>query len=125
MWNAFQDYIDHCLKTKIQVIVQGGKNAGEIKPFHSKIPHFLEFWCIWCGHSRSTWTETYLNDKNFSETCKKIQDSIYAIKKTSIINGIGNTPGLMHDLKVNHGENEKMQAEISIPGVTINLIPKK
>lgn len=99
-WNK---YIFHCKEYMVEVAT----NAGVRKVKKPRIPTIGGF-MIWLDIDNSTW-ENYRKAEGYEEyfrTIKTIDDLVLNGKLDSLINGDGNTTGIIFDLKANYGINE-------------------
>jgi hypothetical protein len=116
-WNV---YISYCQDFKIEHPVNSGKILQVSKP---RIPTIGEF-CERAGIKYRTW-KNYQENKGSSnpaiakieypeelvETIAFIMDVIEGRKVAGLINGEGNTQGLIFDLKANYGYSDKQTIE--------------
>ena len=114
-WN---EYIDYCKKFTITLLNNKGGTTEVPKP---RIPTLGEFISEWLDIHSSTW-DLYKEREDFIGTIKKIEDVVKNKKIASLVNGEGNTTGLIFDLKVNYGMNEKTIIDANITSLPVNLI---
>ena len=114
-WN---EYIDYCKNFTITLLNNKGGTTEVPKP---RIPTLGEFISEWLDIHSSTW-DLYKEREDFIGTIKKIEDVVKNKKIASLVNGEGNTTGLIFDLKVNYGMNEKTIIDANITSLPVNLI---
>lgn len=85
------------------------KNGTAITKKQPKIPTIKDFWCVHLGQPWALW-QNYLNQKNTEKICHIIRDTLEGIVLDALINGEGNSTGLIFDLKANYGYTEKQLA---------------
>lgn len=114
-WN---EYIQYCKDFTITLLNNKGGVTEVPKP---RIPTLGEFISEWLDSHTATW-DLYRDREEFIETIKKIEDIVKSKKVASLVNGEGNTTGLIFDLKVNYGMNEKTVIDANITGLPVNII---
>ncbi|HWB26167.1 MAG TPA: terminase small subunit, partial [Chitinophagaceae bacterium] len=85
-----------------------------------KIIYSLEGFCLFLDLSEDD-LKKYENNKNYRAVFKKIRYQVMCRKMEALVNGEGNTRGLIFDLKVNHGIDPKQVREETDWKVTLNL----
>lgn len=116
-WN---EYLSYCQNFKISMLNTKGGITDVPKP---RIPTVGGF----CNYIKLTTEalENYEHTEGYEEffgTVKEIKDFIKGYKVDSLVNGEGNTTGLIFDLKVNYGMNEKTVIDANITGLPVNII---
>lgn len=114
-WNQ---YINYCKDYSVTLLNNKGGTTDVPKP---RIPTLGEFISEWLDTHTSTW-DLYRDREEFMETIKKIEDVVKSKKVASLINGEGNTTGLIFDLKVNYGMNERTIIDANITSLPVNII---
>lgn len=99
----FGQYLDSCKNHTIEV---SDKNGNAITKKQPKIPTIKDFWCVHMGLAWDDWQQ-YLQQKTTTKTCQTIQDTLEGIVLDALINGEGNSTGLIFDLKANYGYTDK------------------
>lgn len=106
-WN---NYIAYCEKYTVEHPTGSGKVVSVLKP---RIPTIGEFVSI-LGTSYTQW-QRYTSDnesyKEFKETVDFINHVIESKKVAALVNGEGNTTGLIFDLKANYKWSDKQTIE--------------
>ena len=114
---AFDEYMAHCANYTRTMMSNSGKLVDVPNP---RVPTVGEF-CRFIGMHRTTLYE-YNQRNEFSDTIKRIEIEIHDAKQIALLNGEGNTTGIIFDLKCTHGWNDKTtiehEGEIT---VTMNL----
>jgi hypothetical protein len=114
---AFDEYMEHCATFTKSVLSNSGKLVDVPTP---RVPTVGEF-CRFIKMERHTLDEYALRE-GFSATIKSIHAQIHDAKQIALLNGEGNTTGIIFDLKCNHGWKDKTtiehEGEIT---VTMNL----
>lgn len=114
---AFDEYMAHCAAFTKSVLSNSGKLVDVPTP---RVPTVGEF-CRFIKMERHTLDEYALRE-GFSATIKSIHAQIHDAKQIALLNGEGNTTGIIFDLKCNHGWKDKTtiehEGEIT---VTMNL----
>jgi hypothetical protein len=114
---AFDEYMAHCATFTKSVLSNSGKLVDVPTP---RVPTVGEF-CRFIKMERHTLDEYALRE-GFSATIKSIHAQIHDAKQIALLNGEGNTTGIIFDLKCNHGWKDKTtiehEGEIT---VTMNL----
>ena len=105
-WNK---YIDYCSKFKVEHPTGSGKVVEVRKPRVPTIGEFIERLDI-CYYTWEKFT-TEESHKEFKETVSKINEIIQNRKVSALLNGEGNTTGLIFDLKANYGWKDKQTVE--------------
>lgn len=95
----FATYLEKCKTNKVQSTNSKGEDITKIEP---KIPTIKDFWCIHLGKDWAKWQKALVS-KRLGRTCKIIKDQLEAKVLDSLINGEGNSTGLIFDLKANYG----------------------
>ena len=116
-WN---DYLSYCQNFTVSLLNNKGGVTEVPKP---RIPTVGGF-CNYIGITSDT-LENYEHTEGYEEyfgTVKSIKDFIKGYKVDSLVNGEGNTTGLIFDLKVNYGMNEKTIIDANITSLPVNLI---
>ena len=103
---AFDEYIGHCKSYTKPVLSNSGKLVDVPTP---RVPTVGEF-CQFMKMERHTLDE-YGARPEFSATIKNIHAQIHDAKQIALLNGEGNTTGLIFDLKCNHGWKDKINIE--------------
>ncbi|HWB27758.1 MAG TPA: terminase small subunit [Chitinophagaceae bacterium] len=85
-----------------------------------KIIYSLEGFCLFWDLSEDD-LKKYEGNKNYRAVFKKIRYQVMCRKMEALVNGEGNTRGLIFDLKVNHGIDPKQVREETDWKVTLNL----
>jgi hypothetical protein len=117
MWDAFEFYIELCADHKTAQL----SNKGEVIYVPTpRVPTLGKF-CTILKIDTDTWGH-YKEREEFCGTIKKIEKIILSAKHDALVNGEGNTTGLIFDLKCNEGWKDKQiiehEGEIT---VTLNL----
>jgi hypothetical protein len=114
---AFDEYMEHCATFTKSLLSNSGKLVDVPTP---RVPTVGEF-CRFIKMERHTLDEYALRE-GFSATIKSIHAQIHDAKQIALLNGEGNTTGIIFDLKCNHGWKDKTtiehEGEIT---VTMNL----
>lgn len=97
--DEFAAYLENCDNNIVKSNTAKGGNTTKIEP---KIPTLKDFWCVHLGKEWSTWQKA-LASKRLGKTCKTIKNQLEAKLLDSLINGEGNSTGLIFDLKSNYG----------------------
>lgn len=73
--------------------------------------------------SRQAWSEYKARDE-YKEVCDYIDEFVYARKEDAMLNGDGNTSGLIFDMKVNYGWKEKtyFEGELTVTEVKPEVV---
>jgi hypothetical protein len=103
---AFKDYIDGCDNATKEVL----NNKGGLTTVPNPIIPTLGDFCYRLGITTETlrvWEER----DGFSATVKNIKETILSRKEFHLLQGNGNTTGLIFDLKCNHGWKDKINIE--------------
>ena len=103
---AFDEYIAHCKAYTKPVLSNSGKLVNVPTP---RVPTVGEF-CRFMQMDRNTLDE-YNTRPEFSRTIKNIHEAIHDAKQIALLNGEGNTTGIIFDLKCNHGWKDKQTIE--------------
>jgi hypothetical protein len=103
---AFDEYIGHCKAFTKPVLSNSGKLVDVPTP---RVPTVGEF-CRFMHMDRNTLDE-YNTRPEFSRTIKSIHEAIHDAKQIALLNGEGNTTGIIFDLKCNHGWKDKQTIE--------------
>ncbi|HWB27159.1 MAG TPA: terminase small subunit [Chitinophagaceae bacterium] len=85
-----------------------------------KIIYTLEGFCLFAGIGEDD-LEKFEKNKNYRVIFKNIRYMVMCRKMHALVNGEGNTRGLIFDLKVNHGIDPKQAREETGWKVTLNL----
>ncbi|HWB27388.1 MAG TPA: terminase small subunit [Chitinophagaceae bacterium] len=85
-----------------------------------KIIYTLEGFCLFTGMGEDD-LQKYENNKNYRALFKNIRYWVMCRKMHALVNGEGNTRGLVYDLKVNHGIDPKQARQEQDWQVTLNL----
>ncbi|HWB25029.1 MAG TPA: terminase small subunit [Chitinophagaceae bacterium] len=85
-----------------------------------KIIYTLEGFCLFMGMGEDD-LQKYENNKNYRALFKNIRYWVMCRKMHALVNGEGNTRGLVYDLKVNHGIDPKQVRQEQDWQVTLNL----
>lgn len=101
--SEFESYLDKCRENTIEVSDKTGKVNTIRQP---KIPTIKDFWCVHLGKAWADW-QTALEQKTTAKTCQTIRDRLEGIVLDALINGEGNSTGLIFDLKANYGYTDK------------------
>jgi hypothetical protein len=120
---GFEKYISYCSS----FCVDHPTNSGMILKVHKpRVPNkqgFMNYLKI----TLQTWLNYGREDayKEYHDLIRDINDFFFNAKVDAVINGDGNTTGLIFDLKVHHGLNEKQVIENNsiITGININVLP--
>lgn len=116
--NLWNDYIEHCKNFETDVVT----NSGKVVRFNKgRIPTLGEFQSEWLDIHHSTW-ELYRDYEGYIATIKKIDEVVKNKKIASLVNGEGNTTGLIFDLKVNYGMNEKTIIDANITNLPVTIL---
>lgn len=99
---GFVEYIDKCQNHTSEVANKGEK----ITVKQPKIPTIKDFWCVHMGYSWKQWGEMLATEET-AGTCETIRDTLEGIVLDALINGEGNSTGLIFDLKANYGYTDK------------------
>jgi hypothetical protein len=105
-WNK---YITYCARFTVEHATGSGKVVEVLRPRVPSIGEFLERLDI----SYQLW-ENYTkleSHKEFSETVGRINEIIQSRKVAALLNGEGNSTGLIFDLKANYGWKDKQTVE--------------
>jgi hypothetical protein len=103
---AFDEYLQKCRNHTEEVADRAGKVQTVKQP---KIPTIKDFWCVHLGLSWGVWGQM-LADESTAPTCQTIRDTLEGIVLDALINGEGNSTGLIFDLKANYGYTDKQLA---------------
>lgn len=116
---AFDDFKSE-MDTHIAVEVSAGKKVEVNRPRVYSLKMFLARLPL----SRQAWTQ-YKEREEFKEVCEYIDEFVYARKEDAMLNGDGNTSGLIFDMKVNYGWKEKtyIEGELTITEVKPEVVP--
>jgi hypothetical protein len=106
MAELYREYIAKCQAHTVPTLNNKGGLTDVPKPIVPTVEGFAHH----CGMMvNSLWEyEDYLG---FSETLKSIKADITARKKIALLNGEGNTTGLIFDLKCNEGWKDRQTIE--------------
>lgn len=99
----FAAYLQLCRDNTIEVSDKTGKINTIRQP---KIPTIKDFWCVHLGKAWVDW-QVALEQKTTAKTCQTIRDRLEGIVLDALINGEGNSTGLIFDLKANYGYTDK------------------
>jgi hypothetical protein len=117
MWKAFLDYITLCENQTVAQL----SNKGEVVQVPTPRVPTLGRFCIFMGITDDSWSN-YRERPEYFGTIKNIEKIIPSAKHDALVNGEGNTTGLIFDLKCNEGWKDKQiiehEGEIT---VTLNL----
>ena len=105
-WNK---YITYCARFTVEHPTGSGKVVEVLRPRVPSIGEFLERLDI----SYQLW-ENYTkleSHKEFAETVGRINEIIQSRKVAALLNGEGNSTGLIFDLKANYGWKDKQTVE--------------
>jgi len=111
----FTTYIHLCREYSIETSDKSGNLISKKQP---KIPTIKGFWCVYLGKAWADW-HTALQQKTIAKTCENIRDTLEGIVLDALINGEGNSTGLIFDLKANYGYTDK---QLSGDGMEIKKI---
>lgn len=117
-WNR---YLNYCVSYTIEQATQKGDVVNVSRP---RVPTIGGF----CNSMQIT-EDTLLNYESkegyeeYFGTIKKIKYFVKCFKLDSLVNGEGNVTGLIFDLKVNYGMNEKTIIDANVTNLTIQTIP--
>jgi len=114
-WN---DYIDYCRTYKVEMATAKGVVTIN-KPRIPTIGGFANFANI-VEETLLNYEKTEGYEAYFS-TIKEIKENVKSGKLDSLVNGEGNTTGLIFDLKANYGINDKSIVEHQGEGLKIIL----
>ena len=121
--NGFWDYINYCKGYCIDHPTNSGMILKVNKPRVPNKGGFFSYLKI----TSQTWLNYGKEDayKNYHGIVSEINDFFFNEKMDALINGDGNTTGLIFDLKVHHGLNERQIIEnnSTITGININVLP--
>lgn len=101
--SEFEQYLESCKNHSVET---SDKNGNTITKKQLKIPTIKDFWCVHIGMAWEEW-QHYLNQKTTAKTCQTIRDTLEGIILNALINGEGNSTGLIFDLKANYGYTDK------------------
>ncbi len=104
---AWIEYREKCDRELKQVV-----SAGKILSIKQPRVYTIEEFCDYAGLHRDTFY-SYAKLDDYSDTTKGILDAVFARKQSALVNGEGNTTGLIFDMKANYGINEKTYVEHS------------
>lgn len=115
-WN---EYVDECKNHIVSHPTNSGKILKVNKP---RVPTIGGF-CYRLDITTQTWNnygkvEGY---EEFFDTIKKINDIVKNLKLDALVNGEGNTTGLIFDLKANYGMKETQVQEMKWDSVKIKI----
>jgi hypothetical protein len=117
MIESYLEYIDKCASHTVGTLNNKGTLTNVPKPIVPTVEGFAHSLGMM---ATSLWE--YEEYPEFSDTLKSIKADITARKKIALLNGEGNTTGLIFDLKCNEGWRDKQviehEGEIT---VTMNL----
>jgi hypothetical protein len=99
----FDEYLLKCRNHTEEVADRTGKVLTVKQP---KIPTIKDFWCVHVGLSWAVWGEMLANETT-AQTCQTIRDTLEGTVLDALINGEGNSTGLIFDLKANYGYTDK------------------
>ena len=100
---AWNDYIEYCKNYVVQVPTNKG-----IQSFNKPRVPTMDGFMVRLDIDRSTWSN-YAKAPGYEDyfpTVKKINEIVLSGKLDALVNGEGNTTGLIFDLKANYGINE-------------------
>lgn len=100
---GFEEYFGKCKNHSIETPLKNGDKKTIIQP---KIPTIKDFWCVHMGLSWAVWGEMLANEET-ANTCETIRDTLEGTVLDALINGEGNSTGLIFDLKANYGYTDK------------------
>ena len=106
MADLYREYIAKCAAHTVPTLNNKGSLTDVPKPIVPTIEGFAHH----CGMMINSLWE-YEHYVGFSETIKSIKSDITARKKIALLNGEGNTTGLIFDLKCNEGWKDKQVIE--------------
>lgn len=115
-----QEYFTDCITHKVTKYDEQGQ------PYEVTVPQIptLEGLALLVGIDRRT-LYNYSKEEGyeaFFPTLKKAKDYILAFKTDSLVNGRGSLPGLIFDLKNNHGFVDKQETDITTGGQPIQQV---
>lgn len=116
-WN---NYLKYCLTFHVEQATAKGDVVKVNKPRIPTIGGFCNFLKI--TDETLTNYESQLGYEDYFGTIKAIKHFVKAFKLDSLVNGEGNVTGLIFDLKVNYGMNEKTIIDANITNLTIETI---
>lgn len=99
----FTAYLQLCRENTVEVADRSGKVRTVRQP---KIPTIKDFWCVHMGKPWAMW-DVFLGQPRTAKTCQTIRDTLEGIVLDALINGEGNSTGLIFDLKANYGYTDK------------------
>ena len=105
-WNK---YITYCARFKVEHPTGSGKVVEVLRPRVPSIGEFLERLDI-SYQLLENYTKLE-SHKEFSETVGRINEIIQSRKVAALLNGEGNSTGLIFDLKANYGWKDKQTVE--------------
>ena len=119
----FEEYKQYCKGYTRENATPSGK-VVRIK--EQRVMTLGEFINDWLEVDNSTF-ENYRKSEGYEEyfrTVKKIDDYIFKQKKSALVNGEGNTTGLIFDLKANHGlvDKQTIDQKVSGSGITVTIL---
>jgi len=114
LWDSYLDYLDACRNATIEHPTARGEIVVVNKPRVPTMGGLMAHLNI----TRECWSIYGSNEgyEDYHDICKRISGLIYERKLDSLVNGDGNTNGLIFDLKVNHGLTEKSILEQNVNG---------
>lgn len=118
---AFQQYLEQCKNHTVEVLDKSGASQHVPQP---KIPTLKGFWCVYMGKPWAQWKNLLSQDK-YRETCSAVADTLEGIVLDALINGEGNSTGLIFDLKANYGYTDKQLASENLQIRRIEISVKR
>lgn len=117
--DAWQQYKESCDSHKTWE-VSAGKKVQVPKP---RI-YALQFFQAMIGISRECWGD-YRVDSRFSDTIKQIESEVGGRKVQALLDGEGYGTGLIFDLKVNYGWQDKqiVESKVQVTSVEVTVKP--
>lgn len=100
---GFDEYYDKCKNHSIETTLKSGEKQTVPQP---KIPTIKDFWCVHMKLSWAMWGELLASEAT-AATCEAIRDTLEGAVLDALINGEGNSTGLIFDLKANYGYTDK------------------
>jgi hypothetical protein len=120
MQDDIKEYFEDCINHKATKY----NDMGE--PYEVSAPQIptLEGLALTLGIDRKT-LYNYSKEQGYEDffpTIKRAKDYILAFKTDCLVNGRGSLPGLIFDLKNNHGFVDKMETDITTGGQPIQQV---
>lgn len=98
-------------------------SAGKVLKLEKRLVYSVVKFAVSIGITRETWRK-YKGRARYTDTIKMIEEEVFASKEEALLNGFVPAVGIIFDMKVNYGLNERTLIDATVHGdyeVTLNL----